>query len=98
MITDDPRIAALGRFTATQNPADIGQFKTPSLRNVALTAPYMHDGSIQTLPEVIGTELYVRGAAISYPIVLTQSEQQDLLAFLQASSSPVEGSTAKSTR
>lgn len=98
MITDNPRIAALGRFNATQNPADIGQFKTPSLRNVALTAPYMHDGSIQNLPEVIETELYVRGAAMNYPIVLTQSEQQDLLAFLLALSSPVESSAAKATR
>ena len=39
----------LGRFEVTQNPKDRWAFKTPSLRNVALTAPYMHDGSLKTL-------------------------------------------------
>ena len=83
MVTADPTVAALGRFAATLNPADIGQFKTPSLRNVELTAPYMHDGSIPTLQQVIDAEAYVRGAA-NYPIVLTEAERSDLLAFLQS--------------
>jgi cytochrome c peroxidase len=43
----------LGIFEFTKNPSDVGKFKTPSLRNVAVTAPYMHDGSIQTLQGVI---------------------------------------------
>lgn len=43
----------LGLFTFTQLPDDVGKFKAPTLRNIALTAPYMHDGSIETLSEVI---------------------------------------------
>jgi cytochrome c peroxidase len=77
-------IAALGRFIATADPADIGKFKTPSLRNVALTAPYMHDGSVATLREAIDLELYGRGSAIRYPIVLTLAERADLAEFLNA--------------
>ena len=42
-----------GRYAVTHNPADIGKFKVPGLRNVAITAPYMHDGSLKTLREVI---------------------------------------------
>ena len=48
-----------GLQTFTNNPADNGKFKIPSLRNVALTAPYMHDGSINTLEEVI--DMYTNG-------------------------------------
>ncbi len=43
----------VGRFAVTGNPADLGAFKTPTLRNIALTAPYMHDGRLQTLVEVL---------------------------------------------
>ena len=43
----------IGLFEHTKNPADIGKFKAPTLRNIALTAPYMHDGSILTLGEVL---------------------------------------------
>jgi cytochrome c peroxidase len=43
----------LGLFQFTRRPADIGKFKAPTLRNIALTAPYMHDGAIATLEEVI---------------------------------------------
>ena len=42
-----------GLYEHTKNPADVGKFKAPTLRNIALTAPYMHDGSIATLPEVV---------------------------------------------
>src|SRR5216684_3713274 len=49
----------LGRFTVTNKDSDRGRFKTPSLRNVALTAPYMHDGSLATLEGVIDS--YNRG-------------------------------------
>lgn len=42
-----------GRYNVTLNPADLGKFKTPSLRNVEMTAPYMHDGRYQTLEEVV---------------------------------------------
>ncbi len=87
LIATDATVAALGRFVVTLDPADMGKFKTPSLRNVALTAPYMHDGSVRTLEEAVDLELYSRGA-VAYPIVLTRSQQADLLAFLAALSSP----------
>jgi cytochrome c peroxidase len=84
LVATDPGIAALGRFVATLNPADIGRFKTPSLRNVALTAPYMHDGSVATLEEAVDLELYGRGATLSYPIALTLDEKHDLVEFLRS--------------
>jgi len=51
-----------GLFAYTNDPADDGKFKTPSLRNVSATAPYMHDGSINTLEEVI--DMYRRGGRL----------------------------------
>ncbi len=48
-----------GRFAVTGEPKDLGSFKTPTLRNIALTAPYMHDGSMQTLEETV--EFYFDG-------------------------------------
>jgi len=83
----DPRIAALGRYIVTLNPQDIGMFRTPSLRNVALTRPYMHDGSVATLAQAVDIELYYRGLALGHPILLTSDEKQDLLTFLQSLSS-----------
>jgi cytochrome c peroxidase len=88
LIATDKEVAALGRFIVTLNPADIGQFKTPSLRNVALTAPYMHDGSVQTLEEAVELELYGRGNSLAYPITLTAMEKSELIAFLRALTSP----------
>ncbi|MGH0248543.1 cytochrome-c peroxidase [Sinorhizobium meliloti] len=83
----------IGRFYKTRDPADVGAFKTPSLRNVELTAPYMHDGSIATLAEVI--EFYDRGGtpndhlspSIS-PLHLSQEEKDALLAFLRSLTDP----------
>ena len=79
----------LGREDATKNPADRGKFKTPGLRNVALTFPYLHDGSERTLREVI--ELYDRGGIpnpnldpLMMPLQLTASEKEDLVAFLES--------------
>lgn len=83
LIARNADIAALGRFLVTLDPADIGKFKTPSLRNVADTAPYMHDGGVATLAEAVELELYSRGA-VSYPIILTRGEKADLLEFLKA--------------
>ena len=80
----------LGRYEVTQNESDRGAFKTPSLRNVALTAPYMHDGSLKTLQDVI--DFYVGGGS-SNPWLdeemkaldfLTFPERADLLAFLES--------------
>ena len=73
-----------GRFEFTGDPNDQHAFKTPSLRNVALTAPYMHDGSIASLAEVI--EFYVSGAgcATIQKVDLSSQERQQMLAFLRS--------------
>jgi cytochrome c peroxidase len=97
LIATDENVAALGRFVVTLDPADMGKFKTPSLRNVVLTAPYMHDGSVRTLEEAVDLELYSRGT-VTYPIVVTRSEHADLLAFLAALSSPPASSARPTTR
>ena len=82
VIQSDPDVAALGRLLVTRNPRDIGAFRTPSLRNVSRTAPYMHDGSIPTLQDAIRHELYYsaadRGANFSH------DELEALVAFLQS--------------
>jgi cytochrome c peroxidase len=88
LIATDPSVAALGRFVVTLDPRDIGTFRTPSLRNVALTGPYMHDGSVATLSEAVDEELYRRGRILRYPIPLTVSERRDLVAFLGSLTSP----------
>jgi cytochrome c peroxidase len=76
-----------GRFEVTGLPNDRGRFKTPSLRNVALTAPYMHNGSVDTLEDVIS--FYDRGGgknpnldAAIRPLRLTATEKAALAAFL----------------
>ena len=83
MLTDD------GRAAVTKVAADRGAFKTPTLREVAHTAPYMHDGSFATLAEVV--DFYDRGGAANpgldkdlRPLKLTPGEKQDLVAFLPA--------------
>lgn len=88
-ILHDVKLAELGRFAVTMRPLDIGRFRTPSLRNVAITAPYMHDGSIPTLPEAVELELYYRSTEIGYPLILTPAEKDDLVQFLESLSSPV---------
>lgn len=79
-----------GVYEITRLPDDMGRFKAPSLRNIALTAPYMHDGSLATLVDVINH--YASGGAPGIParltsgfirgFNLTQQERQDILAFL----------------
>jgi cytochrome c peroxidase len=75
--------AQLGRFNVTLDPADIGLFRTPSLRGVASTAPYMHDGSVPTLDEAIDREVYYRSIQSGHPLNLSAEERQDLKAFLE---------------
>jgi cytochrome c peroxidase len=78
----------LGRFLVTGHTLDIGAFKTPSLREVELTAPYFHDGSASTLEEVVRS--YARGSADKrrdwelQQVFLSPEDQQDLVAFLKA--------------
>lgn len=78
-----------GRFRLTQNPADIGAFRVPALRNIALTAPYMHNGSLPTLAAVLdhyqsGGKPHVNKSPLIQPFDLSGQERQDLIAFLQA--------------
>lgn len=60
LIATEVNVAELGRFVVRLDPRDIGKFKTPSLRNVAATAPYMHDGSVKSLDDAVDQELYGR--------------------------------------
>ena len=79
---DDPQgVDGLGRFMVTGKMADVGAFKTPSLRNVARTAPYFHDGRVATLELALEQELLVQG---SEQIPLVPEEKRVLLAFLRA--------------
>jgi cytochrome c peroxidase len=79
----------VGRYAVTQNEADRGAFKTPSLRNISQTAPYMHDGSLSTLDEVVA--FYNRGGNPNpqqdpriVKLNLSEQDQKDLVAFLRA--------------
>lgn len=79
----------LGRYQVTNKDEDRGAFKTPTLRDIAHTAPYMHDGHLKTLEEVV--EHYNRGGIKNptldqrmKPLNLTEQEKQDLVAFLKA--------------
>jgi len=82
-------MSELGRFTVTKRQSDIGAFKTEQVRNVALTAPYMHDGSMQTLWDVV--DHYNRGGEANpyldggiEPLALSEAEINDVVAFLFA--------------
>jgi cytochrome c peroxidase len=82
-------MSELGRFLVTKDFSDIGAFKTPQLRNVALTAPYMHDGSMRTLWDVM--DHYNRGGEANpyldggiEPLALNQQEINALVALLFA--------------
>jgi cytochrome c peroxidase len=79
----DPLWSATGRFAVTQDPKDMGSFKTPTLRNVAQTSPYMHDGSIATLKEAVDREIYYRAFSTGRPINLSETEREDIVAFLK---------------
>lgn len=77
-----------GRGGITSNPFEVGMFRTPTLRNIELTAPYMHDGRFQTLEEVIhhynsGGKISFNANANIFPLNLTDQDQSDLIAFLK---------------
>jgi cytochrome c peroxidase len=79
-----------GLYEHTQQPGDIGKFRPPTLRNVGVTAPYMHDGGMATLEEVI--DHYAAGGKTDHPnksrilrrFQLTDGEKRDLIEFLRS--------------
>ena len=98
-VLTDSNVSELGRFAVTGNITEVGAFKTPSLRNLTLTAPYMHDGSLKTLEEVV--DFYNNGGRIKQndplsgflsggirPLKLSKQEKKDLVAFLESLTSP----------
>ncbi len=98
-VLSDKRTSELGRLVVTRGFDEIGAFKTPTLRNVAVTAPYMHDGSLATLRDVMVH--YNNGGVTNEgdpvndflssgirPLNLTDAEIDDLVAFMEALTSP----------
>jgi cytochrome c peroxidase len=98
-VLTDKRSSELGRFAVTTDFDGLGAFKTPTLRNVAVTAPYMHDGSKNTLRDVMVH--YNNGGVTNEgdpvndflsggirPLDLTEDEIDDLVAFMDALTSP----------
>ncbi len=95
IVLTDKKSSELGRFAVSDALADIGAFKTPTLRNIALTAPYMHDGSLKTLKEVV---IHYNNGGVTpagakpndflsggiRPLNLTDAQIDDLVAFLQS--------------
>jgi len=78
-----------GRMRLTKLESDRGLFKVPTLRNIEFTAPYMHDGSIQTLEEIIehynnGGQNHKNKSEFIKPLHLTSQEKQDLVSFFKA--------------
>lgn len=82
-----------GRFVVTKDSNDLGKFKVPGLRNVSLTAPYMHNGMFKTLEEVIdyynNPYLFIKqpvnmDSLMLEPLNLSDQEKDELLAFLQS--------------
>jgi len=87
-------MSALGRFLITKQEKDIASFKTPNIRNVLVTGPYFHDGSQDTLWDVI--DHYNKGAGLQdpyldqdiQPLGLTENDIDDLVAFMASLTSP----------
>ncbi len=89
----------LGRFAIDDSWNSMGAFKTPTLRNIALTKPYMHDGSLETLEDVV--DFYNNGGRVNEddpvndflssgirPLNLTEQQKKDLVVFLRNLTSP----------
>jgi cytochrome c peroxidase len=87
-------MSALGRFLITKKEPDTAAFKTPDLRNVLVTGPYFHDGSLETLWDVV--DHYNKGDGLKnpyldtdiQPLALTEREIDDLVAFMASLTSP----------
>ena len=88
-------MSALGRFLITKKEKDIASFKTPNIRNVLVTGPYFHDGSQETLWDVV--DHYNKGDGLQnpyldediQPLALTESEIDDLVAFMASLTSAI---------
>lgn len=104
-VLTNPDSSHLGRFVVTDALSDLGAFKTPTLRNIAVTSPYMHDGSLPTLREVVLH--YNNGGTVDpaqkitpflsggiRPLALTFPQIEDLVAFLESLTSPAFAPTA----
>jgi cytochrome c peroxidase len=98
-VLTDPASSELGRFAVTDGLDELGAFKTPTLRNVAVTAPYMHDGSVATLRDVVVH--YNNGGVTNKgdkvndflsggirELNLEEQQIDDLVAFMEALTSP----------
>jgi cytochrome c peroxidase len=98
-VLTDKKTSELGRFAVTDRLDDLGAFKTPTLRNIAVTAPYMHDGSLKTLKETVVH--YNNGGVTKEgdrvndflsggirPLNLSDQQIDDLVAFMEALTSP----------
>lgn len=88
-VDENGQLLDLGRYVVTKRDADKGSFRTPTLRNIAKTAPYMHDGSEKKLKDVV--DYYVGGGNSNayldkeiHPLTLTAQERSDLVAFLDS--------------
>jgi len=85
----DRELVNLGRYRVDQHPGTVGNFKTPTLREIARTAPYMHDGRFATLEEVV--DLYDQGGIrnphlsnLIIPLGLTTDEKKELVEYMKA--------------
>ncbi len=98
-VLSDARTSELGRFAISHGFDDLGSFKTPTLRNIAVTAPYMHDGSVATLRDAVVH--YNNGGVTNEgdpvndflsggirPLNLEDDQIDDLVAFMEALTSP----------
>ena len=98
-VLSSSNVSQLGRFAVSEDLTDMGAFKTPTLRNIDKTAPYMHDGSLETLEDVV--TFYNNGGRLQEtdplddfldggirPLNLTEQQQKDLAEFLKALTSP----------
>jgi cytochrome c peroxidase len=104
LVLTDKKSSELGRFAVTNELDKVGAFKTPTLRNIEMTAPYMHDGSLKTLKDVIrhyhnGGVTPAKNKVNAYlsggirPLNLTEAQIDDLVAFMKALTSPEYAST-----
>jgi cytochrome c peroxidase len=85
----DPKNPDVGRFAVTKDPRDMGAFKTPTVRDAARRAPYLHDGSEKSLESLI--DFYDRGGGkdpnldpLMVPLELSKTEKAALVAFIKA--------------